>query len=99
MTNMDECFEKIKKPNPQSHYFAQPKEIEVEAIKISEREIIEKVELPNNETRYSHQYKKENKWELCRHCGDLAEIPKLSCGGPQHSVEHIKKYCSKYGTY
>ncbi len=93
-----EKFEKIKKPNPESHYFGQPKTIQVDAIKVSENEIIEKVNGPEG-IRYSHQYKGGGKWKLCRNCGDLAGIPKLSRGSLQHSVDHIKTYCSKYGQY
>jgi len=96
---MENNFEKMMKPNPKGHYMGEPKEIEVEVLKVSEHEIIEKVDYPGGGFRYSHQYLENDVWKLCRHCGDRAGIPELSRGGGQHSVEHIQKYCSKYGTY
>jgi len=60
---MENHFEKMMKPNPKEHYMGEPKEIEVQVLKISEREIIEKVDYPGGGFRYSHQYRENDVWK------------------------------------
>lgn len=77
----------IDNPNP---YFGRLKKKKVLAKKISEREMVEKIEDPGGVTiLYSHRYLEGKEWKPCKHC-----IPT----GPAISVEQIEK-CTEYGKY
>lgn len=96
----EDGLEEIEIPNPEAHYLGQPKTIKVQGKKISEREMIEQVEMPQGgPRRFSHRVWNGEKWKPCASCGDLIGVPQMSRGGPLPSIQHIEKSCSKYGKY
>lgn len=93
-------LEEIEIPNPDAHYLGASKTIKVRGRQLSEREMIEQVDMPQGgPKRYSHRYWDGKKWKPCAWCGDLIGVPSLSRGGPLPSLQHIEKSCSKYGKY
>ena len=93
----EEYFEEMEIPNPDAHYILQPKTIKVLVVKISEREIVEKVDLTLDGDRFSHKFLKDGEgWKPCLHCGDLIGVP---LGGPLPTVDAVRASCSMYGKY
>lgn len=95
----DDRLEEIEIPNPDGHYLGAPKTIKVLGRLISDREMVERVEMPQGGQRFSHRYFDGKRWKPCPHCGDLLNIPTMSRGGALPSIEHIAKSCSQYGKY
>jgi hypothetical protein len=93
----EERLEEIEIPNPDANHILQPKTIMVRGLKISEREMIEKVENPPEGDRFAHKYRKEGEeWKPCLHCGDVIGIP---LGDPLPSIDAVRETCSMYGKY
>ncbi|MBN1385037.1 MAG: hypothetical protein JW983_09180 [Elusimicrobia bacterium] len=91
-------LQKIKIKNPTGHYLGHPQKIEVEAVIISDVEIIQKVDNPiKPELKFYHRYldKRNGLYKACPKCGDL--IGKRS--GPVKDPDDVKKICSMFGKY